>query len=154
MNCKEKSETPLSNTDQYQKPRILAAQAPHSGDWMNAIPVGNIGALLSLDELRMAVAIWLGCKICEQSLCRRGKKIDFFWTPWSFLPTERWLLPTSYGTEACDEKSSPTYQANLNQAASPDVMVEYQMALHCAHGRMENPHFGMSQLRTQCALST
>ena len=50
-----------SNLD---KARILAASAPHSGDWLHAISSSNCGLLLENEELRIAVGLRIGAPLC------------------------------------------------------------------------------------------
>ena len=40
--------------------RILAASAPHSGDWLHAIPFSNCGQLWENEEIRIAVRLRIG----------------------------------------------------------------------------------------------
>ena len=44
--------------------RILAASAPHSGDWIHAIPSDICGLLLDDETLRIAVGVRLGSALC------------------------------------------------------------------------------------------
>ena len=45
--------------------RILAASAPHSGDWLHAIPFSNCGQLLENEEIRIAVGLRIGAALCS-----------------------------------------------------------------------------------------
>ena len=64
----------------YLEPRhkaiLLTAAAPHSGDWLHAIPIAACGLLLNDDAVRVAVALRLGCTVCEQHNCRCGAVVD------------------------------------------------------------------------------
>ena len=44
--------------------RILASCAPHSGEWLHAIPSSNCGLLLENEELRIAVGLRIGAPLC------------------------------------------------------------------------------------------
>ena len=56
--------------------RILAASAPHSGDWIHAIPSDNCGLLLDDETLRIAVGVRLGSALCLPYTCICGASID------------------------------------------------------------------------------
>ena len=47
-----------------QRARFLAAQAPHSGDWLLALPITNCGLRLDDEAVRVAVGMSLGCSVC------------------------------------------------------------------------------------------
>ena len=74
--CKKKMTTLSSTANQYTKARLLAAATKHSGDWIEVIPAHKIGTMLSPEQLRIAVAQRLGCIVCENCLCRCGKRMD------------------------------------------------------------------------------
>ena len=63
-------------TEPRHRARLLAAAAPHSGDWLHAIPIAACGLLLNDDAVRVAVALRLGCTVCEQHNCRCGAVVD------------------------------------------------------------------------------
>ena len=46
--------------DSCHKARFLAAAAPHSGDWLLALPVTSCGLRLTEEAVRVAVALRLG----------------------------------------------------------------------------------------------
>ena len=56
--------------------RFLAACAPHSGDWLNAIPIQSCGLLLSDDEVRIAVGLRMGLPLFLQHDCVCGDVMD------------------------------------------------------------------------------
>ena len=62
-----------SNLDQA---RILAASAPHSGDWLHALPFSNCGLLLENQELRIAVGLRIGAPLCLPHECVCGGTVD------------------------------------------------------------------------------
>ena len=68
--------TLLERADQYSKARLDASAQPESGAWASAIPVPNLGTQLSPDELRIAIALRTGSKICESHVCKCGRNID------------------------------------------------------------------------------
>ena len=53
----------LCETD-LDKARILAASAPHAGDWLHVIPSANCGLFLENEEVRVAVGVRLGAPVC------------------------------------------------------------------------------------------
>lgn len=44
-------------TDATSKARLLAVSAPHSGDWLHAIPIANCGLRLDDEAIRVAVGL-------------------------------------------------------------------------------------------------
>ena len=56
--------------------RFLAACAPHSGDWLNAIPIQSCGLLLNDDEVRIAVGLRMGLPLFLQHDCVCGDVMD------------------------------------------------------------------------------
>jgi len=63
-------------SDSCQKARFLAAAAPHSGDWLLALPVTSCGLRLTDEAVRVAVALRLGCSVCVAHTCRCGSLVD------------------------------------------------------------------------------
>ena len=62
--------------DEYDKARLLAAQAPHSGDWLNAWPITSCGLRLDNDAIRVAVGYRLGARLCIPHTCPCGANVD------------------------------------------------------------------------------
>ena len=58
------------------KARLLAASAPHSGDWLLAPPISLVGLKLSDEAIRVSVAQRLRCRACELHTCLCGKTVD------------------------------------------------------------------------------
>jgi len=56
--------------------RLLAANAPHSTDWLLALAVSSSGLRLADEAVRVAVALRLGCSICIAHTCRCGALAD------------------------------------------------------------------------------
>jgi len=65
-----------SISDPHQMARFLAAVAPHSGDWLLALPVSSCGLRLADEAVRVAVALRLGCSVCTAHTCRCGAVAD------------------------------------------------------------------------------
>jgi Reverse transcriptase (RNA-dependent DNA polymerase) len=63
-------------TDSRDKARFLAVSAPHSGDWLNALPITTCGLRLDNESIRIAVGLRLGCKLCEPHKCPCGVQVD------------------------------------------------------------------------------
>ena len=59
-----------SLVEQSQRARFLAAQAPHSGAWLLALPVANCGMRLDDEAVRVAVSMRLGLSLCIPHECR------------------------------------------------------------------------------------
>lgn len=55
--------------------RLLAVSRPESGAWLQALPSPHIGTLLDADSLRVAVALRLGCDVCEPHICICGTMV-------------------------------------------------------------------------------
>ena len=66
--------------DKYTEPghraRLLAASAPHSGDWLHALPLSACGLHLDSEAVRVAVGLRLGSALCESHVCRCGKQVS------------------------------------------------------------------------------
>ena len=63
----EKAQSSLlpSQTTQYHRARLYAVLAPHSGDWLHALPISSFGLRLDDKTLRIAVGLRLGSKLCD-----------------------------------------------------------------------------------------
>ena len=55
---------------------LLAAAAPHSGDWLHTLPISACGFHLEDSAIRVAVGLHLGCAICEAHPCPCGTMVD------------------------------------------------------------------------------
>jgi len=65
-----------SKSDATQKAQILAASAPHSGDWRLTLPVASCGLKLDDDAVRVAVALRLGLNFGALHTCHCGATVD------------------------------------------------------------------------------
>ena len=63
-------------SSEVDKARLLAASAPHSGDWLFAPQISSVGLELSDEAIRMSAAQRLGCRACEPQTCLCGKTVD------------------------------------------------------------------------------
>jgi len=54
----------------------LAATAPHSGDWLNVLPIASCGLRLDDEAVRVAVALRLELGVCVPHSCSCGKNVD------------------------------------------------------------------------------
>ena len=54
----------------------MAASAPHSGDWLHALPLSTCGLRLDNEAVRVAVGLRLGTSLCEPHQCPCGKQVD------------------------------------------------------------------------------
>jgi hypothetical protein len=61
---------------QSGRARIIAAAAPHSGDFLNVLPCSAVGTRLDDTSLRIAVALRLGAVICAPHTCVCGEQVD------------------------------------------------------------------------------
>ena len=62
--------------DSFNTARLLAVSAPHSGDWLHALPLGACGLKLDNEAFRIAVGLRLGVNLCEPHQCPCGKLVD------------------------------------------------------------------------------
>jgi len=62
----------------------LAATAPHSGDWLNALPIPSWGLRLDDEAVRVAVALRLDLGTCVPHSCSCGEDVDA-WGQHSFV---------------------------------------------------------------------
>ncbi|CAG9087421.1 unnamed protein product [Plutella xylostella] len=56
--------------------RVKAAAKPESDAWLHALPSPVLGTLLDNDTLRVAVALRLGCDVCEPHRCICGVGVE------------------------------------------------------------------------------
>ena len=61
-----------------EKASILASQAPHSGDWLHALPITSCGLRMDFNTVRAAVGFRLGTRMCLPHTCSCGKEIDAY----------------------------------------------------------------------------
>ena len=62
--------------DDYHRARLTAVKAPHSGDWLNALPITSCGLRLEDDAIRVAVGLRLGASLCEPHQCTCGNMVN------------------------------------------------------------------------------
>ena len=55
--------------NQIGRARLIAAAAPHSGDFLHAIPCSSVGTRLDDTSLRIAVSLRLGATMCAPHTC-------------------------------------------------------------------------------------
>ena len=65
-----------TETDRYSRARLLATSAPHSSDWLYALPISSCGLRLNNEAVRVAVGLRLGVPICEPHTCPCGSLVD------------------------------------------------------------------------------
>jgi hypothetical protein len=56
--------------------RLLAVSAPHSSDWLHALPISACGLRLDDEAVRVAVGLRLGSKLCEPHQCPCGANVS------------------------------------------------------------------------------
>jgi hypothetical protein len=69
-------ESSLSN--EHKRTSFLAASAPHSGDWLLALPITACGLRLDDEAVRTAVALRLGTTLCVPHTCPCGTQVDAY----------------------------------------------------------------------------
>ena len=65
-----------TQNDDHNRARLLAASAPHSGDWLHALPISSCGLRLDDEAVRVAVGLRLGSNLCNQHVCQCGALVD------------------------------------------------------------------------------
>ena len=65
-----------SQGDNLNKARLLAVSAPHSSDWLHALPITSCGLRLDDESIRIAVGLRLGVNLCEPHICPCGGPVD------------------------------------------------------------------------------
>ena len=65
-----------SMPDAHNQARLLAVTAPHSGDWLHALPISSCGLRLDDEAVRVAVGLRLGAKLCEPHQCPCGATVN------------------------------------------------------------------------------
>jgi len=65
-----------SQTNEVDRARLLAVSAPHSSDWLLALPISNCGLRLDDEAIRVAVGLRLGADICSSHRCICGALVD------------------------------------------------------------------------------
>ena len=76
LTCKAVFNNLTSTANQVHSARLLAAAAPHSGAWLQALPCPTLGLHLDEETTRIAVALRVGAQICEPHRCRCGSLVD------------------------------------------------------------------------------
>ena len=61
---------------QVGRARLIAAAAPHSGDFLHAIPRSAVGTRLDDTSLRIAVSLRLGATMCAPHTWVCGAEVD------------------------------------------------------------------------------
>jgi hypothetical protein len=78
-----------SQSNTYHRVRLLAAAAPHSGDWLHAMPTSACGLRLPDEAMRIAVGLHWCISICRAHRCSRGSAVDPLIGTRAFVQTER-----------------------------------------------------------------
>ena len=65
-----------SFSDAYNLARLSAVSAPHSGDWLQALPISSCGLRLDDEAIRVSVGLRLGVNLCVQHTCPCGSPVD------------------------------------------------------------------------------
>jgi len=55
---------------------FLAALSPHSGDWLQAMPISSCGLRLDDEAMRIGVGLRLGLTLCVPHKCHCGALVD------------------------------------------------------------------------------
>src|SRR6218665_2589060 len=66
----------LSTVDPYNTARLKAVSSPHTGYWLNPLPITACGLRLDDEDVRIAVGLRLGAAIYEPHIRSCGARID------------------------------------------------------------------------------
>ena len=74
--CHQEFDELLSSANQVDSARLLAAASPHTGAWVHALPLTEIGLHLDKESVRIGVALRVGAIICEPHRCTCGVLVN------------------------------------------------------------------------------
>ena len=63
-------------TNSTERARLLAVAAPHSGDWLHALPLSSCGLRLDNESIRVAVGYRVGANLCQIHSCPCGTLVN------------------------------------------------------------------------------
>lgn len=63
-------------SDDLNLTRLSAVSAPHSGDWLFAMPISSCGLRLDDEAVRVSAGLRLGVNLCVQHACPCGAVVD------------------------------------------------------------------------------
>ena len=63
IQCRALCRDGLSGANTLERARLLGAQAPHSGSWLQSVPIANVGTMLDNQALRVAIALRVGSSV-------------------------------------------------------------------------------------------
>ena len=69
-----------NHTSDISRARLLAVSAPHSSDWLHALPISSCGLRLDDEAIRVAVGLRLGTTLCSAHKCVCGQPVDSYGT--------------------------------------------------------------------------
>ena len=62
--------------DKHNRARLLAAAAPHCGDWLHVLPISSCGLRLEDDDIRVAIGLRLGANLSDPRVCPCGTFVN------------------------------------------------------------------------------
>ncbi|XP_048483467.1 uncharacterized protein LOC125489916 [Plutella xylostella] len=74
--CRVSLDGLLGHSSGAERARLLAVSRPESGLWLHALPSPHLGTLLDDNSLCVAVALRLGCDVCQPHRCVCGANVD------------------------------------------------------------------------------
>ena len=66
----------ISGAEDSDTARLLGAVCKESGAWLHALLVSSLVNLLDDNTLRISVGLRLRGDLCQEHICRCGKKVD------------------------------------------------------------------------------
>ena len=79
-----------------QLTHVVTTDQAHSGDWISATPITQIGTKLNDDELRISIAFCLWLVLCHPHRCRCGSSVF----PDDLRPLSCWLSASRFPRHA------------------------------------------------------
>ena len=101
-------------SSEIDKARLLASKAPHSSNWLYALPITACGLCLSDEAIRVAVGLRLGLNICEPHPCPCGAMV-------TSRGTHGLSCKRSSGRSTCHQQINDTILMVLKRANVPST---------------------------------
>ena len=105
-------------SSEMDKARLLASKAPHSSNWLYALPITACGLRLSDEAIRVAVGLRLGLNICKPHPCPYGATVTSRGTHGLSCIKKLWPLHSSPTDQRRDLEVFEACRCSLNKRTS------------------------------------
>jgi len=122
--------------------------APHSGDWLSALPIASCGLRMDDESVRVAVALRLGLGVCVPHSCLCGEAVDA-WGQHAFVckhASGRTQRHHALNDIVARSFASAGIPASKEPSGSIGTALNVRMASHWCHGSLEGLWHGMLRL--------